>query len=804
MDYSAVATTSSGSGWLTVSPNQGTVKRPFLDVSFVNVNVSSTGLAPGDYYGQITVTATGASNSPQTILVVMNVLSPGSDPGPEVRPTGLVFTAVENGDNPSSQNVTVANITSTPLDFGTSVGYVAPGNWIKSLPANGTIQPNSPTQIAVQPDFTGLSAAIRRGGISIIAGDGSIRTVSILSVVAPNQSAGSQTSETMRGAQKDSAGCTPTALYPQFTQLGSGTSAPAGWPLSILVKVVDDCGSPFTSGSVSASFSNGDAPLSLLSLQDGNWSATWQPLVSGTAGVTVTVTAYQPASGLKGSLSATTTVQGVKTLPVLLEGPINAVTLTNGPIAPGELVLIKGTSLANSQAAQATTPQQTLGGASVLVGGKTSSLLYADNSQIVALIPNDTAVNTPQQVVVVHDVNTGIPKPVVVAGAQPAVFTKDGSGQGQGLAYKMSGAKASVLADSSNPISPGDSILIFCAGLGSVDAGGVAVNAPSVAIGGVTTAISYAGLAIPNSFPPAGAPSILGGIVSTSGGGLYQIVATVPAGVPGGTVALTITAAGQISPAGLTLSVVGGQTSSGPSIASVNTAGGYLGFAQNTFIEIKGSNLAPANVGAGLTWDNAPEFLSGRMPTQLSGVSVTVNGKAAFVYFVSPGQLNVLTPLDNTIGPVQIVVSNGGQSSSPFTVTASTVAPSFLRFGATQYVVATHVNNSLIGPATLSSGSYQFTPAHLGETITLYAVGFGLPSTVLINGSSSQSGSLPTNPQIQIGGGQANVSFAGLIGPGLYQINVVIPATIAVGDVPIVATYNGLSSPSADLLTIQP
>ena len=46
-----------------------------------------------------------------------------------------------------------------------------------------------------------------------------------------------------------------------------------------------------------------------------------------------------------------------------------------------------------------------------------------------------------------------------------------------------------------------------------------------------------------------------------------------------------------------------------------------------------------------MTWSNAPEFASGRMPTQLAGVSVTVNGRPAYVYFVSPAQINVLTPL---------------------------------------------------------------------------------------------------------------------------------------------------------------
>jgi uncharacterized protein (TIGR03437 family) len=39
-----------------------------------------------------------------------------------------------------------------------------------------------------------------------------------------------------------------------------------------------------------------------------------------------------------------------------------------------------------------------------------------------------------------------------------------------------------------------------------------------------------------------------------------------------------------------------------------------------------------------------------------------VNGKPAFVYYVSPAQLNVLSPIDSTVGAAQIVVTSGGLS----------------------------------------------------------------------------------------------------------------------------------------------
>src|SRR4051794_25896231 len=85
----------------------------------------------------------------------------------------------------------------------------------------------------------------------------------------------------------------------------------------------------------------------------------------------------------------------------------------------------------------------------------------------------------------------------------------------------------------------------------------------------------------------------------------------------------------------------------GPTITSINTAGGFPDIAPNSWIEIKGANLAPPSVGpAGTTWSGAPEFATGRMPTQLNGVSVKANGKATYIYYVSANQINALMPLD--------------------------------------------------------------------------------------------------------------------------------------------------------------
>jgi uncharacterized protein (TIGR03437 family) len=247
-------------------------------------------------------------------------------------------------------------------------------------------------------------------------------------------------------------------------------------------------------------------------------------------------------------------------------------------------------------------------------------------------------------------------------------------------------------------------------------------------------------------------------------------------------------------------------------ITSVNTAGSpaSAGIAQNGWIEIHGSNLVPTTTpAAGVIWSNAPEFAQGKMPTQLGGISVTVNGKPAYVYYfcssaTNPGcatdQVNALTPLDSTTGSVQIVVTNGTTASAPFPATMNSVVPSLLLFVPQGYVAATHADYSLIGPPTLYPGAS--TPAIPGETVLVYAVGFGLPSTALTAGSSTQTGSLGTLPACKIGGNAAAVGFAGLISPGLYQLNLVVPANAPDADNSISCAYSGATTPAGNLLTV--
>ena len=239
------------------------------------------------------------------------------------------------------------------------------------------------------------------------------------------------------------------------------------------------------------------------------------------------------------------------------------------------------------------------------------------------------------------------------------------------------------------------------------------------------------------------------------------------------------------------------------SISLVGNAFGDLPLiAPNTWVEIKGANLAP--VGDTRIWQDA-DFANGQMPAQLDGVSVTVNGKNAYVYYISPTQVNILTPPDALPASVPVKLTNNGVSVSLLAVQAQPLSLSFFEFvspGGSHYVYARHADGDLIGPPSLFPS--VSTPVKPGEAIYLAATGFGPTDVPVISGAMSQSGNLPLPfPVVRIGGIQATVTFAGLISVGTYQINLVVPLGVPDGDLPLTATYKGLSIQPNLLLTVQ-
>jgi uncharacterized protein (TIGR03437 family) len=237
-----------------------------------------------------------------------------------------------------------------------------------------------------------------------------------------------------------------------------------------------------------------------------------------------------------------------------------------------------------------------------------------------------------------------------------------------------------------------------------------------------------------------------------------------------------------------------------PVITSVvNGASFSPGISQGSWITIKGANLS----GTTRIWA-AADFIGNNLPTQLDGVGVTVDGKAAYVYYISPTQLNVLAPADAAVGPVQVQVTYGGQTSNSVSATESTFSPAMFMFDALgqKYVAAVRVDGQFIGPTTLYPG--LTAPAHAGDILQLYATGFG-PTNPATTIGQTFGGAPPAANTVTatIGGVPATVQFAGLVGPGEYQFNIVAPAGLPSGDNLIVLRVGGVSTQPGAYLTVQ-
>jgi uncharacterized protein (TIGR03437 family) len=552
MNWTATADTiPPGAGWLRLDATSGRLNTPVYDVSSVQVTVNPSGLTRGEYYGQIQVSSPTAPNSPQTISVLLTVLPVGSNPGPEVSPSGLIFVSGA-GSNPSSQNVNIGNPTRTDLTYGSGTTFVQADatasdlqNWVQRIPERAATPVGGRVRMSIQPDFTKMEAGkYYRAAVNLLFSDGTSRNISILAVA---------------GAPLDAVAnahglCTPTKLYIQPTiSKETPPTVTIGRGVSLTAKVFDDCLNPVTTGAVTAKPLSRDGQINFQHFKDGEWSGTWTPLDGSVSPVRVNFHATAPAGPgrflqehdavfLNFQLQTSTIAP-----PPITTSANNSASYAGAYVSPGGLVTIFGSGLAETAQGVSSGPYpKELNGTRVLLGGQPLPLTYVGDSQVNAQIPFQLGVNTRQQLTVQRRNTISVPQDVIVAAAQPAIYTLNQSGKGPGA---VTNAITNTVIDAINPVRPGDYIAIYCNGLGAVNPrvadGDLApsaeplartVNTVTVTIGGIPARVDFAGLA----------PGFAG---------LYQVNAVVPAGVTPGDADVVVTAAGLSSPSGVTIAV---------------------------------------------------------------------------------------------------------------------------------------------------------------------------------------------------------------------------------------------------------
>jgi len=232
----------------------------------------------------------------------------------------------------------------------------------------------------------------------------------------------------------------------------------------------------------------------------------------------------------------------------------------------------------------------------------------------------------------------------------------------------------------------------------------------------------------------------------------------------------------------------------------VNAAGsGHSAIiAPGSLISIFGSGLA-----GGLSTANSIPI-----STTLGDVdSVTINGTALPLVFVSDSQINAQVPWSMGPGQANVVLNRAGTASAPMAVQVNPFAPALfgLNLGTLQ-AIATNADGSLTAPANGIPGIASH-PATAGDTIVLYATGLGPVSPTVTDGANSMdtTRTTTTTPAVLIGGAQASVSSS-VLSPqfvGVYQLNVVVPGGVTGNGVAVQIQIGGANSVDPVTIALQ-
>jgi uncharacterized protein (TIGR03437 family) len=218
-------------------------------------------------------------------------------------------------------------------------------------------------------------------------------------------------------------------------------------------------------------------------------------------------------------------------------------------------------------------------------------------------------------------------------------------------------------------------------------------------------------------------------------------------------------------------------------------------------------------VGAGFTDQPATDWgssITGAfLPTSVEGISVNVNGKPVYVEYVSATQVNFLLPSSAAVGiaDVDLITPIGVMSS---TLEIDAVAPGLFCYALKgvlypSAVFATGTGVVYVAAAGAVPG-YNSRPAAAGDIVELYATGCGLTNPAAPDGVVFTQPYYPAADlaafQVTIAGKAASVLFAGLVSPGLWQVNVQIPSGLIGGDQPLVLSVNNVASQPNVMITL--
>ncbi len=136
-------TATENAGWFSLSSTSGSAP----PTATIDVSVSIAGLTADTYEDTILVEAPGATNSPQEVIITLNLTE---SPSLSVTPASLLFEGIEGGVNNDVQNIYIENTGGGELNWSATYDE----SWLSVNPVSGT----GPAVLDVEVDLTGLSA----------------------------------------------------------------------------------------------------------------------------------------------------------------------------------------------------------------------------------------------------------------------------------------------------------------------------------------------------------------------------------------------------------------------------------------------------------------------------------------------------------------------------------------------------------------------------------------------------------------------------------------------------------------------
>src|SRR5439155_925946 len=169
------------------------------------------------------------------------------------------------------------------------------------------------------------------------------------------------------------------------------------------------------------------------------------------------------------------------------------------------------------------------------------------------------------------------------------------------------------------------------------------------------------------------------------------------------------------------------------------------------------------------------------LPRKLGETEVLIDGKAAPLFYVSPGQINLQLSAGQAPGQVLADMRVGGRTVGRAPVTVVPNAPGI-------FVVANQ-DGKLNAPAVA---------AHRGEILQIFGTGQGAVLPAVDDGVAAPSQPLSnslTLPNVFLESRQLSVQFSGLAPgfAGLWQLNVLIPRDAPTGPALALTVVNGLT-----------